>query len=87
MSQVRFETEYQKACQHGFSVRVGADVANSVFTGGPEIGVVTMTAPMTARGYLRFYLLLCGWICDECGSRVTVAKFHEHASGRKACGG
>lgn len=73
---VRFETEVQRAEKRGFRVRGG---------GRPE---VTVTAPLTARGFIHFVLLTpVGWICDECGARVTVSQFWRHAEAPVSKGG
>lgn len=41
---------------------------------------VLMASPLNARGYLIFHLLApFGWVCDECGQRVTPGRFRSHA--------
>lgn len=58
--------------------RAGWDYISWLGGRDPEIYSVIISAPLTERGWLRFVLLPVGWICDECGTRVTVAQFARH---------
>lgn len=68
--------------------RAGHDVRRYRAAAGAhemEQYVVMRAAPLTARGYVVFHLLApFGWVCDECGQRVTPGKFQHHA---KRCAG
>lgn len=68
MTQVRAQTEIEKAERRGH--RVYRD---------PGQYVVDHPAPIAKYGRVRYFLLRAGWVCDECGARVTVEKFHSHA--------
>ncbi|QDF18547.1 hypothetical protein SEA_PUPPER_61 [Gordonia phage Pupper] len=66
----------------GWDVERGQVSFNTGSPGGGELSTVVVPNLALRRGYVRYFLLHVGWICDECGARVPVGQFQSHATGR-----